>query len=384
MTIKAKKLFPVYVLLLAFGLANSAHSALLDTAQAGLLISKIKTAITVKDYQSADQFFREYETLGAKIPTPLILQRARMYYHLKQYLASLQTLEDYLNEAEEGSKSYEKALKMYQDVERLAEPEITAIAVAKRKAAAQRKAEVKLIVQRMKSTGIMDGMIFKRIPAGSFRMGNDDYDNEKPVHQVHISAFEMSAHEVTVGQFAIFVADSGYVGEGDWDKSRLGDDESHPVVNVSYDDAQAFIRWLNEKAGGNYRLPTEAEWEYAARAGTTTQYSWGDSASQAGEYAWYGDNTGYNTHAVGGKQPNPWGLYDMHGNVWERVSDWYGENYYKNSPARDPQGPGSGRDRVYRGGDWSAGAAILRSAYRSYYSPGLRINSLGFRLVRTL
>ena len=373
MTIKAKKLFPVYVLLLAFGLANSAHSALSDATQANLLNNKIKTAIKAEDYPSADQLFREYDTLKAEIPTPLILQRARVYFHLKQYSASLQTLEYYLNKVEEGSESYEKALKMYQDIESLAEPEIKATA------------EVEPIVQRMKSSGIIDGMIFKRIPAGSFRMGDSSGESDEvPPHTVRISAFEMSAYEVTVGQFAIFVADSGYVGEWDWEESDLGGDGYHPVVNVSYDDAQAYIRWLNEKTGGNYRLPTEAEWEYAARAGTTTQYSWGDSASQAvAAYAWYDYNAGGSTHAVGGKQPNPWGLYDIHGNVWEWVSDWYDEDYYKNSPNSDPQGPSSGGSRVVRGGGWSSSATNLRSADRGYNSPSYGYSNLGFRLVRT-
>ena len=159
---------------------------------------------------------------------------------------------------------------------------------------------------------------------------------------------------------------------------------------MGYDDAQTFIRWLNEKTSGNYRLPTEAEWKYAARADTTTAYSWRGSAwrgsgSRAGAYAWYYYKLGGSTraHAAGGKQPNPWGLYDMHGNAAEWVSDRYDEDYYKNSPARDSQGPGSGSYRLLRGGSWLYYATHLRSAYRGYYSPGNRGSSLGFRLVRT-
>jgi len=133
-------------------------------------------------------------------------------------------------------------------------------------------------------------------------------------------------------------------------------------------------------------LPTEAEWEYAARAGTTTRYSWGNSESQAGEYAWYNKNAydvgGKYAHGVGIKMPNPWGLYDMHGNVWEWVQDWYDENYYRNSPMNDPKGPSSGRNRVYRGGGWLFDARFLRSALRINASPGLRNGGLGFRLVR--
>jgi formylglycine-generating enzyme required for sulfatase activity len=266
------------------------------------------------------------------------------------------------------------------------------------------------------------GMKFTNIPAGSFYMGScklsaadkeankkrkfmglpakagacpsgasadsDASDNETPQHKVRISkAFQIGVYEVTLGQFKQFIA----AGRDD----LLSDDfikynshgNSAAVTQVSWDDAQAFIRWLNKKEGGSrYRLPTEAEWEYAARAGTTTRYSWGNSKSQAGSYAWYGKNA-YDVgakyaHAVGTKKPNPWGLYDMHGNVWEWVQDWYGENSYRNHATNDPKGAGSGRYRVNRGGSWYNDAGLLRSAGRSYDSPGLRGYLLGFRLVR--
>ena len=176
------------------------------------------------------------------------------------------------------------------------------------------------------------------------------------------------------------------------------------VSYISWNDAQSFIKWLNKKEGGShYRLPTEAEWEYSARAGTTTLYSWGNSKSQAGTYAWY-DKNAYDVgakyaHSVGRKKPNPWGLYDMHGNVWEWVQDWYDENYYRNSSASDPKGPSSGRRRVARGGGWAdiarylrsarrggswyGSASSLRSAYCYYGSPGDRDGGIGFRLLRT-
>ena len=267
------------------------------------------------------------------------------------------------------------------------------------------------------------GMKFKNIPAGSFYMGscklsaadkaankkrqfmglspkgaacpsgasadNDARDDETPQHKVRISqAFQLGMYEVTLGQFKKFIAGAGR-------DDLLTDDfikynshgDSAAVSYVSWNDAQAFIRWLNKKEGGNaYRLPTEAEWEYAARAGSTSIYSWGNSKSQAGSYAWYEKNA-YDVgrkyaHAVGGKQANPWGLYDMHGNVWEWVQDWYGENYYRNSPTTDPTGPSTGRDRVYRGGSWNEGARYLRSALRIDDSLGIRNYDLGFRLVR--
>ena len=151
-----------------------------------------------------------------------------------------------------------------------------------------------------------------------------------------------------------------------------------PVVNVSWEDAQAFIRELNERESGSmyeYRLPTEAEWEYAARAGTS-----GIRYGELGEIAWYRDNS-EGTHPVGQKRANAWELHDMLGNVWEWTGDWYGE--YPSDPVTDPKGPRSGSHRVFRGGGFGSSAGNVRSAYRDDVSPGARSSIIGFRLVRT-
>jgi formylglycine-generating enzyme required for sulfatase activity len=151
------------------------------------------------------------------------------------------------------------------------------------------------------------------------------------------------------------------------------------VEEVSWSDVQEFIQKLNQKEGVNkYRLPTEAEWEYAARAGTAGKYSFGDDAGALGRYAWYKDNSGGTTHPVGRKEPNGWGLYDMQGNVCEWVRDWYGD--YSSSPVTDPRGPSSGSARVDRGGSWGSNAWICRSASRGSSTPGARYDILGFRL----
>ncbi|HEY7491964.1 MAG TPA: formylglycine-generating enzyme family protein, partial [Candidatus Tectomicrobia bacterium] len=155
-----------------------------------------------------------------------------------------------------------------------------------------------------------------------------------------------------------------------------------PVENVSWENVQVFIRELNVKEGGTkYRLPTEAEWEYAARAGSTPAYSFGSDSSRLGEYAWYTGNAERQTHPVGQLKPNVWGLYDMHGNVWEWVQDWYGA--YAAEAVTDPQGSASGSSRVIRGGSWFHVDWRCRSAYRRNGSPGYRIDTLGFRLLRT-
>jgi formylglycine-generating enzyme required for sulfatase activity len=221
------------------------------------------------------------------------------------------------------------------------------------------------------------GMEFIRIEAGTFQMGtnhSDAYDNEKPVHTVRLTQpFYLGKYEVTQGQWQAVMGNN---------PSSFTGDTNRPVENVSWDDVQEFIRRLQAREGGaTYRLPTEAEWEYAARAGTTTRWSFGNEASQLGRYAWYEGNAGGQTHPVGQLQPNPWGLYDMHGNVWEWVRDRYGP-YTSGGTAVDPTGPSSGLDRVLRGGSWGITARRCWSANRISDAPDNRHGALGFRLLR--
>ena len=213
------------------------------------------------------------------------------------------------------------------------------------------------------------GMKFKLIPAGTFTMGDGD-----DAHDVTLTKpFKMGVHEVTQAQYeqVMGVNLSKYKGA------------DNPVENVSWDDAVEFCRRLSElpaeKAAGNvYRLPTEAEWEYACRAGTTTKYSFGDDESELGDYAWYGVNSDQKTHPVGSKKPNAWGLYDMHGNVFEWCQDRYGD--YPSGSVTDPTGPAVGSSRVFRGGSWSSSAENRRSASRYGYYPSDRYSYGGFRV----
>ena len=157
----------------------------------------------------------------------------------------------------------------------------------------------------------------------------------------------------------------------------------NPMERGSWDDCQQFLAKLNAKprpGGGKFQLPTEAQWEYACRAGSTTRYCFGDDEKQLGEYAWYDENSGKKTHPVGEKRPNAWGLYDVHGNVWEWCEDWYDNGYYGRSPSDDPPGPATGSYRVVRGGFWFSGAGGCRSAYRYCYPPGTRGSSKGLRV----
>ena len=229
---------------------------------------------------------------------------------------------------------------------------------------------------------------FEYIPAGTFTMGDmtSQYDDEKPAHPVTITnAFGMQHHEVTQGQWFAVMGTKPWTGK---DYVREGDD--FPAVYISWDDVQAFIAQLNSNAGKTlFRLPTEAEWEYACRAGTTTEYSFGDDTSMLGNYAWFYNNAWDIdekwAHEVTRKHPNPWCLYDMHGNVFEWCSDWYGINYYKSSPTTDPKGPDSGDSKVIRGGSFRKIESECRSARRQARStdPSLSLDDLGFRLVRT-
>ena len=224
-------------------------------------------------------------------------------------------------------------------------------------------------------------MEFVWIEPGVFQMGSPDSESgrgsdEGPVHEVQISkGFWLGKYEVTQGQWEAVMGRN---------PSEYTGDDRRPVEQISWNDVQDFIARLNAAEAAVYRLPTEAEWEYACRAGSTTRWSFGDNESLLGDYAWYsGNNSPSGTKAVGGKLPNAWGLYDMHGNVWEWVRDRYDSGYYNSSPRVDPLGPDTGSDRVRRGGYFGDNRPVnLRSAYRYYDSPGDRYRGIGVRLVR--
>ena len=236
---------------------------------------------------------------------------------------------------------------------------------------------------RVGETVVFDGMEFVGIPPGEFLMSSTGWytdEDERLVTRVRISqGFYLGKTEVT---------------QAEW-QAVMGNNPSHfsgcgrcPVETVSWEDVQVFMGRLNARSGGErYRLPTEAEWEYAARAGTTTDTYAGDLTELSGNdpvlngIAWYDENSGDRTHPVGQKAPNGFGLHDMLGNVREWVGDWYGD--YPGGTVTDPAGPGSGSSRVCRGGSWFRSARICRSAFRHRLSPGYRGINLGFRLLRT-
>jgi len=258
---------------------------------------------------------------------------------------------------------------------------------------------------------------FVPIRGGMFTMGSrsnelNHQSDEAPQHQVRLSAFYMSRYEVTVGEFRKFIEASGYKtdaekGDGSyfWNgnsvekrarinwhhgvsgRVRPKSEENHPVVHVSWNDAVEYCKWLSLTTGKNYRLPTEAEWEYACRAGNSKPFNTGDNltTSQAnydGNYPYNNNQKGenrQNTVPVNSFAPNAWGLYNMHGNVWELCSDWYGS--YGSGTVTNPAGPAKGSCRVLRGGSWYFSAEYCRSASRYNSPPSYRFNNVGFRPV---
>lgn len=218
------------------------------------------------------------------------------------------------------------------------------------------------------------GMIV--VPAGSFWMGSPDgvgFADERPRHEVYLDAFYMDTHEVTFDEYDAFCAATSIAAPSDagWGRG------TRPVIYINWSEAKAYCEWAGK------RLPTEAEWEKAARGGTDTRWHFGDEETSLGVYAWYHDNSGNMTHPVGEKLPNQYGLYDMHGNVFEWVLDWYDGGYYAVSPSSNPPGPASGTYRVLRGGSWDDFAFNARSAVRNMGFPDYRSIHYGCRCART-
>ncbi|MCX6278119.1 MAG: SUMF1/EgtB/PvdO family nonheme iron enzyme [Bacteroidetes bacterium] len=223
-----------------------------------------------------------------------------------------------------------------------------------------------------KNLDLFTTMVF--VEGGTFQMGsNDGYDNEKPVHSVTLNNFYIGKTEVTQKQWR------EVMGSDPPELNNKGCDQC-PVEGVSWIDVQDFITKLNRKTNKTYRLPTEAEWEYAARGGNKSRGYAYSGSTNVGDVAWYSENSGLITHPVGQKEPNELGIYDMTGNVWEWCRDWYGAYEYDwNSTISNPQGPSSGSDHVFRGGGWGIGPQYCRTSYRNGAAPDYRSYYLGFR-----
>jgi formylglycine-generating enzyme required for sulfatase activity len=267
-------------------------------------------------------------------------------------------------------KSYINAVRYYLKKEELEETEVSPIFTQ-----ADNSDDTEIF------TSPSTGMQFVLIPAGEFEMGSpseekERSDSESPTHKEAIqNSFYMGRSAVTQKQWKTIMKNNPSHFKG----------EDRPVEMVSWEDAQRFITKLNEIEGTDkYRLPSEAEWEYACRAGTQTRCFFGNDESKLNEYAWYVENSGGKTHAAGLKKPNPWGLYDMHGNVWEWVQDRWHENYSGAPSDGSAWEEGNCPDRVSRGGSWYCTTEFCRSAGRFRREPESRFGNLGFRILREL
>jgi sulfatase modifying factor 1 len=241
---------------------------------------------------------------------------------------------------------------------------------------AQQPKKIRIVSAAPTYTDTLTGMTFVFVKGGCYEMGDifgDGDPDERPVHQVCLEDFYIGKYEVTQGQWQSIRSSNPSI------FNSCGDD--CPVEHVSWDETKEFIEALDQRTGKNYRLPTEAEWEYAARSGGQRErYAGTSNDAELGDYAWYASNSEGKTHPVGQKKPNALGLYDMTGNVWEWVEDLYDVNYYRNSPRRDPQGPPNGQDRSLRGGSWRSGLSGIRIQSRDKIYPGIKDYGLGFRL----
>lgn len=220
------------------------------------------------------------------------------------------------------------------------------------------------------------------VAGGTFRMGNNNglSPDESPEHEVTLQSFSISATEVTFDQYDRFceATKRNKPNDNGWGRGTM------PVINVNWNDAFEYCQWASTITGTAIRLPTEAEWEYAARGGIKSRGFTFSGSNDVDAVAWYSENSGKKTHSVGGRHPNELGIYDMTGNVWEWCADWYSDEYYSVSPENNPQGPVSGQYHVLRGGSWLSNAAYChittRSALRSDY---ISVNN-GFRVVKVL
>ena len=303
--IKNSKYRAVFVL--SALLFNQAVSAQLSKeAQADLKQQSIISVVKQGQFGQAHQQFEEYDAIGVAMPTSLLFIRAQVNFKQNYFVASKQYLEQYIDNAQRDTPNYSKALSMQQSVE------LKIQAKAK-----QAQSRIMAKVQALQESGISLLPEMVSIPAGSFQMGSSisRVSDEKPVQTISVKAFKLANTETTQQLWRAVMGSNLSSFKG----------SNRPFDNASWNSIQEFIEVLNRATGDTYRLPSEAEWEYAARAGSTTKYSWGDTASKSNANYYASPREG--TKKVKSYKPNKWGLYDMHGNVWEWVQDCYFDSH---------------------------------------------------------
>ena len=333
--------------------------------QVDVLMKAAKIDLEAERWIGAVESFEKATKIGVKLPGEFHFLYGKALFKTGSYERALSSLTNYLTLAGRDEEFYEKAVTL------------VVIAENKQKEKLRLRAELK---HQQAETATQTEYSMVLIRGGCFDMGDifdTGADDEKPVHTVCVGDFYLGQAELTQKQWKDIVGDN---------PSKFKCDDC-PVERVSWNDVQDFIKKLNEKTGMHYRLPTEAEWEYAARSGgEKEQWAGTNNNEMIGEYAWYSSTAGGRTHAVAGKTPNRIGLYDMMGNVWEWCSDIYDSEYYEHSPSKDPWARRhiEGSSRVIRGGGWRSNAKNLRTSDRNKFTPiSNKFSDIGFRLART-
>ena len=377
---------PNFVTTLSLALLISSPTLDANSETNNLVTEQQKQIIEAKNHDDCTALMTHMEALEQltkNIPSDFYFYQGSCLYKQFEYSKSLPILENYFITALANDKYYNQALSIFSSAEQ------------KQKSSQQYlipppPSNINLTSSnKLQQAKIQTGIDFISVKAGCFIMGSplsehERVDIETP-HKVCLTkAYALGKYEITQGQW----------------EAVMGKNPSHfekcgsrcPVENISREDIQIFIDKINKKSVMKFRLPTEAEWEYAARAGTTTAFAFGDNidTSQSnydGDHPYTGKVVGLDRKkpvAVGSLPANPWGFHEMHGNVWEFVSDWHNLDYYKHSPTNDPKGPKQGSFHIRRGGSWRFGARFCRSAYRGRFRPDSTSTLLGFRLAATL
>ena len=386
----------------------TAAAQLSPAIQADLYLVQTEEYLKEKDYAAAREAMENLIKLAEEhdltVPDEFHFKHAQVLNLAGEYAEASAALHRYLESAGQEGAHYREALTLLHEVSEAvatekaaAEARAKAAAEARAKAAAEARAKAAAEARaREAASRVAKNIKMVVVPAGSYQMGSpsseaDRADDEGPVHRVTIPRpFAVGAYEVTFAEWDACVGSGGCGGyrpddEG-WGRGR------RPVINVSWEDAQRFVAWLRQGTGHEYRLLSEAEWEYVARAGTTTPFHTGSTiaTSQAnydGNYTYGNGRTGEyrkKTVLVGSFNANTFGLYDVHGNVWEWVEDCWNDSYRGAPSDGSAWERGDCRRRVLRGGSWSSRPWNLRFAYRSRYDPGVRFYKFGFRVARTL
>lgn len=360
------------------------YSAKATSQNQSLIVSHQKSIFSAQEQNDCDKIIKHMALLTEltqNIPSTLYYFQGNCFFQKKQYSKSIPALESYFFNALITDKYYTQASKIYVRSEKY-----TPAIQAKKESIADPASPIKNIVQKIKTK---TGIDFIKVEPSCFIMGSPLTESER--------ADEEKQHKVCITQ--PFLLGKYEITQGQWEAITSKNPASFkqcgsrcPIENISWEDIQSFITILRIKTGFQFRLPTEAEWELAARAGSTTPFSFGSNINTSqvnydGDHPYLGKGSGKDRKspvAVGSLPANAWGFHEMHGNVWEFVQDWHTIDYYKNSPTNDPKGPPKGSFHVRRGGSWRFGARFCRSAFRGRFRPDSVSTLLGFRLALTL